>query len=158
MCVFSDCMLHYTAAVHEFLKHVIKHILSLAPNLKKSHILLTGQVPNIRITKIFATFYFTKKISMLKRNGTFLSLAMVKDPVMGLEVLLRGWLEGQVFKGGTTIQTPQALFEWCNENILNIKSFFVSSSEIDENKRFLESRFDKAKTIPGTPFLSFVHS
>lgn len=56
-------------------------------------------------------------------------------------------------QGGTTIQTPQALFEWCNENILNIKSFFVSSSEIDENKKFLESRFDKAKTIPGT--LSF---
>ena len=50
-------------------------------------------------------------------------------------------------QGGTTIQTPQALFEWCNENILNIKSFYVSSSEIDENKKFLESRFDKAKTI-----------
>jgi signal transduction histidine kinase len=51
--------------------------------LKKTHILLTGQVPNIRITKIFATFYSTKKISMLKRNGTSLPLAMAKDPVVG---------------------------------------------------------------------------
>jgi hypothetical protein len=83
-------MLHNTVAVHEFLKHVIKHIFSFAPNLKKI----------THFTKIFATFYSTKKISMLKRNGTSLPLAMTKDPVMGLEVLLRGWLEGQVFKGG----------------------------------------------------------
>ncbi|KZS01556.1 Cc8L18.2-like protein [Daphnia magna] len=52
--------------------------------------------------------------------------------------------------GGATIQTPQALFEWCDENIMNIKSFYVSSSAIDENKRSLESRFDKTKRIPGT--------
>jgi hypothetical protein len=95
-------MLHNTVAVHEFLKHVIKHIFSFAPNLEKiTHFTDGWQVLNIRITKIFATFYSTKKISMLKRNGTSLPLAMTKDPVMGLlEVLLRGWLEGKIFKGG----------------------------------------------------------
>ena len=40
---------------------------------------------------------------------------------------------------------------------MNIKSFYVPSSAIDESKKVLESRFNKAKTIPGTlSFHSFI--
>ena len=49
-----------------------------------------------------------------------------------------------------TIQTPIALFSWCNANIENIKCFFVSSDDISTNKEALSSRFKNAKTLPGT--------
>ena len=53
---------------------------------------------------------------------------------------------------GVVIQTPHAMFEWCNTNIDNIKCFFFfSKEECDENfKSKLEERFKLAKTVDGT--------
>ena len=98
-------MLHNTVAVHEFLKHVIKHIFSLALNLTKITHFTDGARAQYKNYKNVSNLLFHTKNPMLKRNGTFLPLAMGKDPVRGLEVLLRGWLEGQVFKGGNNSDT-----------------------------------------------------
>jgi hypothetical protein len=105
--------------------------------------------------KNFCNLLFHKKDFYVEAEWHFFATSHEKRPCDGIiGGTVKRMARRASLQGGTTIQTPQALFEWCTENLLNIKSFFVSSSDIDENKRFLESRFDKAKTIPGRfPFI-----
>ena len=48
------------------------------------------------------------------------------------------------------ILTCEALFNWCTENIKNIKTFYVKQEEIEAHRAILELRFSKASTIAGT--------
>ena len=54
--------------------------------------------------------------------------------------------------------TPLQFYEFCSEKILGVKSFFVSSQEIEETaESYLNDRFEQAITIKGTlKFHSFV--
>ena len=59
--------------------------------------------------------------------------------------------------GGVVIQTPESLYDWCSLNVQNIKSFFVSKSDVEINEEMLQERFKFGKRIPGTQsFHSFV--
>jgi len=48
------------------------------------------------------------------------------------------------------ILTPREFFNYVDQNIRNIRVFFVSKEEVQKAKDFLEVRFNKAKQIPQT--------
>ena len=51
------------------------------------------------------------------------------------------------------IVTPEAMFEFCVNNIKGIEFIYISTDELNETRIFLKERLEKASTIPGT--LSF---
>ncbi len=80
MCVFSDCMLHNTVAVHEFLKLVIKHIFSLAPNLKKNTHFTDGAGSQYKNYKNFCNLLFHKKDFNVEAEWHFFATSHGKGP------------------------------------------------------------------------------
>ena len=55
------------------------------------------------------------------------------------------------------IMTPRQLFEWASINIPTITFTYTSLEEYERQQIFLETRFQKARTIPGThKYHSFV--
>ena len=48
------------------------------------------------------------------------------------------------------ILTPRAMYEWCEQNIKNIKFFYVSSNDVALHKSVIKERLTSAKTIPGS--------
>ena len=48
------------------------------------------------------------------------------------------------------ILTPRDFFNYCQESIPMIKTFFVPNEEVEATGKFLEERFSQAVTIPGT--------
>jgi hypothetical protein len=53
-------------------------------------------------------------------------------------------------QGEANIQTPQALFNWCENHV---KSFFVFSHEILINDKWLTTRFLNAKKLEHSPII-----
>ena len=53
------------------------------------------------------------------------------------------------------ILSSKTLFEFANSEIQSIQSFWVSTTEIIENKHLLEKRFEKSSTLPGSRFNHF---
>lgn len=47
------------------------------------------------------------------------------------------------------ITTPMQLFEWATEHV-EIKCFYVSSSEVTENEKLIANRMQRAIPIQGT--------
>lgn len=87
----------------------------------------------------------------------FFATSHGKGPCDGIGGTVKRLARRASLQGAVNIQTPLTLFEWCRENVENIKSFFVSTIEIRENKKQLENRFKSARPIRGTQsFHSFV--
>ena len=42
------------------------------------------------------------------------------------------------------------LFEFCENEITNIPSFYISRIDVNKNKSFLQQRYNRVKPIPGT--------
>ena len=56
------------------------------------------------------------------------------------------------------IMTPRQLFDWATSSIPTIHFDYCSSDDYETEKKYLEQRFLKALTIPGTRKLrSFIH-
>ena len=150
MCVFSDSTLHNTVAVFSFLKVVIPYLRAMHTSLKKVIHFTDGAASQYKNCKNFTNLLFRKENFGVEGEWHFFATSHGKGPCDGIGGTIKRLARRASLQNEITIQTPLALFLWCNSNIENIKCFFVSSDDISQTEIALGSRFISSKTLPGT--------
>ena len=113
---------------------------------------MMGVLANIRTVRTLQTSVITKKILGCVLFGIFFTTSHGKNACDGTggTTKRKEAFSSLQYPISVQILTPMQLFKFCEENILSMKYFYVSSDEIASQQHIIENRFSSAKTIPGT--------
>ena len=154
LAVISDCNAHNTVAVHTFLKPILDYVKQLCPSLKKVHYFTDGAASQYKNYKNIANLLHHFDDFQLEAEWHFFATSHGKGPCDGIggtiKRLARRKSLQSVNNSDGDIQTPMALFRFANSNVENIKVFYVSKEDVDNNEKALSNRFKSAKPLPGT--------
>ncbi len=117
------------------------------PHVKNVVHFTDGAASQYKTCKNFANLLFHKDDFGVEGEWPFFATSHGKGPCDGIWGTVKRLARRASLQNEITIQTPLALFSWCNANIKNIKSFFVSSDDISTNEEALSNRFKNAKTL-----------
>lgn len=151
-CFISPDTKHSTAMVYTFLCSLIPHIKSFLPNITKIYYFSDGCAGQYKNKYNFTNIYYHKKDFGVACEWHFFATSHGKSPCDGI---------GGVVKRATTraslqrpykdqILTPQEMFRFCENNLKEIKFFFITNGQVKEKEEFLRNRFEQAQTIKGT--------
>ena len=151
-CIISDDNDHDTGMVYEIQKRIITDIKKKIPNVKRIEYFTDGCAGQYKNCKNFLNLTHHVEDFNLQAKWNFFATSHGKQPCDGIggtvkrltaKASLQRTLQNQIL-------TPQAMFEFCVNNIDNINFIYISSDEMSETRIFLEDRFLNASTIPGT--------
>ena len=151
-CYFSDSTKHTTSMVYTFLKHLVPLLKAEHTNLEKIYYFSDGCAAQYKNRFNFANLCFHKADFGVDAEWNFFATSHGKGACDGLGGTIkrsaaRASLQRPV---ENQILTPRDLFQFCHDSITSIKSFFVSSAEVELVTNELAQRFAHAQTIIGT--------
>lgn len=158
--VISDCMHHDTAAFYVFQKSLIRYLTSrLSPRPKMISYFSDGAASQYKNRKNFINLCYHKEDFGISAQWHFSATSHGKGACDGIggtvkRLAARASLQRPYDQ---QIMTPRQLYEWAFDNIPTVKFQYCSNEEYLKEKAFLEKRFQKSQTIPGTrKFHSFI--
>jgi len=153
-CIISDCMKHDTTTVHAFISVLLFHLKQILPVVKKVIYFSDGAASQYKNYKNFANLCEHYADFNMEAEWHFFATSHGKSPCDGIggtvkRLAARASLQATF---DNHIITPQGMFLWAEKHIEGIKFFYVTGDDVQNHeKRFdLESRYLKAKTLPGT--------
>ena len=158
--VISDCLQHDTIAVYLFQKKLIEFLVKMLGQLpKKIYYFSDGAASQYKNRKNFLNLCFHESDFGIPAEWHFSATSHGKGVCDGLggtvkRLAARASLQRPY---EDQIMTPHQLYEWALENVPSITFAYCTTEEYEREKTYLEARFLKSKTIPGTRSLhSFV--
>ena len=151
--VISDCLHHDTVAVYLFQKSLMEHLKThVVVQLKKVLYFSDGAASQYKNRKNFINLCYHEADFGVPAQWHFSATSHGKSACDGLggtvkRLAARASLQRPFDE---QIMTPRQLFEWASSNIPSITFEYCSSEEYERERVFLEERFQKARTIPGT--------
>jgi hypothetical protein len=124
---------------------MLTYLKELHLNLKKVIHFTDGADSQYQNFKKFINLLHHKQDFNLDGEWHFFATSHGKGPFDGIGGTLKRLALRANLQIAATIQTPQALFQWCESNVKNIKCFFVSATEITVNKKQLWLGFQISK-------------
>ena len=137
--------------VYEIQKRIINDIKKKLPNIKNIEYFTDGCAGQYKNCKNFLNLAHHAEDFNLHAKWNFFATSHGKQPCDGIggtvkrlaaKASLQRNLQNQIL-------TPEAMFEFCVNNIKGIESIYISTDELNETI-FLKDRLENASTIPGT--------
>ena len=151
-CFISDGMKHSTSMVYAFIKEIVPFIKSKHENLEKIIYFTDGCAGQYKNKSNFLNLYYHEEDFGIKAEWNFFATSHGKNACDGIG----GTLKRCVTKASlqrlyeNQILTPIDFYNYCKDQISNIRCFFVKKEDIEDVKKSLEARFETALPIPGT--------
>lgn len=151
-CFVSDGKKHSHVMVHTFLRQLVPLLKKDHPNLQKIHYWSDGCGGQYKNKFNFVNLYHHKDDFEIDAEWNFFATSHGKNACDGIG----GTLKRSVARASLQrpydkqILTPQDFYNYCQESITSIKTFFVPNEVVEQTGKELEHRFSKALTIPGT--------
>ena len=158
--VISDCLLHDTVAVYLYQKRLIAHLretLTFSP--KQVFYFSDGAAAQYKNRKNFINLCHHEVDFGIPAQWHFSATSHGKGACDGLGGTVKRLAARASLQRPTDdqIMTPFQLYKWASENIPAVTFNYCTTTEYDMEKSFLEKRFEKSQTIPGTRSLhSFI--
>lgn len=157
--IISDCLHHDTVAVYLFQKYLMAYLKTQLASPSKIHYFSDGAAAQYKNRKNFINLCHHEEDFGISAQWHFSATSHGKDACDGLggtvkRLAARASLQRPYDE---QIMTPRQLFDWACNNIPSVAFEYCSSEEYERQQIFLEDRFQRARTIPGTRKLhSFV--
>ena len=152
-CFISDYTKHSTAMVHTFLKTLIPFLKNKHPALKKVIYFSDGCAGQYKNRYNFMNLAYHKyDFDGIIAEWHFFATSHGKNPCDGVGgTTKRLAIKASLQRTDTNhILTAKDFFDFCTSNITGVTYFFTTKDEVEATASFLEPRFSKAMTIPGT--------
>ena len=149
----SDELEHSTEAVWSFQCVFIKYLKESLPfNIEEIIYFSDGCAAQYKSRKNFANLVNHAEDFGVPAEWHFFATSHGKGPYDGIGGTIKREAAYYSLKQTTEnyILEPIDLYNFCVTHLKNIQVFFVTKEDIQENRRFLNERFRKAKTISGT--------
>ena len=152
LCILSDHLKHDTAVFYCFQQILTDHIKEVIPKIKKLMYFTDGAASQYKNKKNFVNLCSHQKDFGLNAEWHFFGSSHGKSACDGIG----GTVKREVAKASlqrplnNQIMTVDDMFSFCNENLKNIKFFYIKADEIVKISATLKSRFDCCKRIVGT--------
>ena len=151
----SECLHHDTTAVHLYHRHFIAFLRSFLPARSQPRKIIffsDGAASQYKNRKNFFNLCHHKEDFGISAEWHFSATAHGKGTCDGLggtvkRLAARASLEKPY---NDQIMTPRQLYDWATINIPTIHFDYCSSDDYEAEKKNLEQRFLRARTIPGT--------
>ena len=154
MCIVSDCLKHDTVTVHAFIATMLSHLKTVKPSIKKVVYFSDGAASQYKNYKNFTNLQHHKQDFGLNAEWHFFATSHGKSPCDGIggtvkRLVARASLQATL---DNHILTATDLYKWASAHIAGVKFSYVSAGDVTMNatKFSLYSRFESAKTFPGT--------
>lgn len=158
--IISECLHHNTIAFYLFQKCLIDYLKAhLASQPQKIYYFSDGAASQYKNRKNFINLCCHKEDFGVNAQWHFSATSHGKGACDGLggtvkRLAARASLQKPYDQ---QIMTPRQLFEWACDNIPAVDFQYCSTKDYERERIFLEERFQKARTIPGTrKFHSFI--
>ena len=152
-CFISDYTKHSTAMVYTFLKTLIPFLKNKHPALKKVIYYSDGCAGQYKNRFNFMNLaYHEYDFDGIIAEWHFFATSHGKNPCDGVGgTTKRLVMKASLQRTDTNhILSAKDFFDFCTSNIAGITYFFTTKDEVEATASFLEHRFSKAMTIPGT--------
>jgi len=151
--VISDCLHHDTIAVYAFQKCLIEFLTSKFNSPPQKIVYFSdGSAAQYKNRKNFINLCYHKTDFRIDAEWHFFATSHGKGPCDGLGGTVKR-LAARASLQRTydhQIMTPHQLYEWASDNIPTIHFKFCTSEDYKRAETFLQERFQKSRTIPGT--------
>lgn len=152
--IVSDCMVHDAIAVHVYAGIINEFVKTISDEPKKFYYCSDGAPSQYKNFKYITNLYYHLKDYGVLAEHHYFETSHGKSTCDGLggtvkRAAARASLQMQADQ---QITTPKELAEWCQMSgrLPNITVKYSPKIEYEEATVFLQDRFSKAKTIPGT--------
>lgn len=152
MCIISDCLQHNAVTVYVFIRTVLQYLKANMATIRHIYYFSDGSAAQYKNFKNFANLCHHEKDYGISAEWNFFATSHGKSPCDGIggtikrlaqRASLQSPLEGHIL-------TAEDLYKFCEKQVPGVKSFFVSSAEVEEVKEVQEQRYAKAHTVAGT--------
>lgn len=148
-CIISEYLVHDTASVHLFQKHLISYLKEKHSGMRKIYYFSDGAAGQYKNRKNFANLVHHDHDFQVSAEWNFFATSHGKSSCDGVGGTVKR-LAAHASLQGTLITTPKELYEWAKCNIHGIRFSFTSIEEHENEAHELNSRFFSLKTVPGT--------
>ena len=151
--VISDCLQHDTVAVYLFQKRLIAYLKrKLSSDPQKVYYFSDGAASQYKNRKNFINLCHHKVDFGVYAEWHFSATSHGKGACDGLggtvkRLAARASLQRPYDQ---QIMTPRQLFEWASDNIPAVSFEYCSTEDYKREQTYLEERFQRSRTIPGT--------
>ena len=152
LCVISDALKHDTVAVYTFISTIMPFVKTLVPDLKKIYYFSDGAASQYKNCKNVTNLMFHNSDFNIDAEWHFFATSHGKSPCDGIGGTVKREAARASLQATTTNQilTPNDLYMWSQSHIPGINFMWISKDAVATVSQQLASRFDAAKTIPGT--------
>lgn len=150
--VISDCLKHDTVAVHLFQKQFINFLKQKYNKVEKIVYFSDGASSQYKNRKNFSNLCHHEEEFGIKAEWHFFATSHGKEACDGIG----GTIKRQAARASlqrpihNQITTPFELFQWAIENLNTITFCYVNKEDYARETMELASRFERARTVPGT--------
>lgn len=151
-CVISDEMQHNTVFVYALQKDILGKVKTSFPQIQHIEYFTDGCPGQYKNYKNFMNLCHHEEDFEFSAEWNFFATSHGKQPCDGIG----GTVKRIVAKASIQrprneqILTPDAMFQFCQENIDGIEFCFISKADVAANEDLLEERHSSGKTVPGT--------
>lgn len=152
ICIVSDEREHLASTVYCFIKRVIQYVKEQLPIIQMIHYFSDGASAQYKNCKNLINLCHHKTDYEIEAEWNFFATSHGKSPCDGIGGTVKRLAARASLQATDTghIMTPLQLFQWANTNIKGIKFFYLSTEEVQECSKILQSRFMSVKTVAGT--------
>ena len=150
--VISDHMDHSTVAVYAFQKELINALKPFIPNLAKVFWFSDGCAEQYKNKKNAANVYFFYQDFQIVAEWHFFASGHGRSPCDGIGGCIKRFASLYCLKNtqpGSQITTAKRLYEWALTGITGVHCLWVPAADVENARRFLEVRFQTAKSLDG---------
>ena len=149
-CIISDHLTHTTSAVHSFIKVVLDYIKVNYVNIK--HVLYFSDVSQYKNYKNMINLCNHYNDFNLSAEWIFFAKSHGKSPCDGIGGTVKRCVDRASKQSlDSPINTPKLMYEYCNNNIVNISFYFLDIEYIINhiNTYKLEERYNTCNKFSG---------
>lgn len=152
LCMISDYLTHETAAVYTFIRRMLSIVKEHPVHFSHVHYFSDGAVSQYKNFKNLCNLCCHAVDFGPSAEWNFFASYHGKSPCDGIagttkRLARRASLQRTVDR---QILNIHDFYQFCMDNITGIQFTFVTSHEIERSKKFLQCRFENARTVPGT--------
>ena len=152
-CVVLDDLTHDVDHVHEVIKLTCKNVQAISNNnVKKIHYFSDGCASQYKNCKTFVNLCNHKAELGIDAEWNFFATSHGKNTCDAIGGCVKRVVSRESLQRpySSQILTAQSLFDFCCAKLTKIKFDFLNHSDLEEKRTTVSSRYDIARTVPGT--------